>query len=152
MFSIQKITLLIAAITSGFLCAIYMPLTDKDILGWLIGAYTALGGLLLAVMTLTGHCLTLLQKHDWKVLQFFKDTYATRIQFSALLSFLLLLTVLLLLLTYIFKMQFLVYASSFLSSMCFIYILYLPLYLSKIYIEYYEFITQNNKKPTKLQQ
>lgn len=148
--SLQKIALLLIAIAVGFLCATYIPFNDKDILGWLIGAFVAFGGLLLAVMTLAGHSLTLLQDQDWKALQFFKDTYSTRIYFSALLSFLLLLTVLFLVLTYLFYGQYLQYVSGFLSGMSFVYILYLPFYLSRMYIEYYNFIIKKQKeRPSK---
>ena len=143
--SFQKVALLLVAIAGGILCSTYIPFSNKDVLGWLIGAFTAFGGLLLAVMTLAGHSLTLLQDQDWKALQFFKDTYSTRIQFSALLSFLLLLTVLILVVTYLFYIPYLQYLSGFLSGMCFIYILYLPFYLSKMYIEYYDFIIKKQK-------
>lgn len=141
----QKFLLALISIAGGILCAIYIPFDNKDILGWLIGAFTTFGGLLLAVMTLAGHSLTLLQDQDWKALQLFKDTYSTRIQFSALLSFLLLLTVLFLVITYLSYRPYLQYISGFLSGMCFIYILYLPFYLSKMYLEYYDFIIKKQK-------
>ena len=146
MSSLQKAALLLIALAVGFICAIYIPFNDKDVLGWLIGAFAAFGGLLLAVMTLAGHSLTLLQDQDWKALEFFKDTYSTRIHFSALLSFLLLFTVIFLVLTYLFYGQCLQYISGVLSGMCFVYILYLPFYLSKMYIEYYEFIIKKQRE------
>lgn len=143
--TLGKFFWLLAAIVNGVFCASYLPVTNKDLLGWLIAAFTSFGGLLLAVMTLAGHSLTLLQDEDWKSLQFFKNTHTTRINFSALLSFLLLLTVFILIMSYLFSCKYLQYSAGFLSGMSFIYILLLPFYLARMYIEYYDYIMMRQK-------
>ena len=81
----KKILLHLLAFIAGVSGAVFLPLDNKDIIGWLVGSFTAFGGLLLALMTLAGHSLTLLQGEDWKALQFFKSTFKSRIFSSALL-------------------------------------------------------------------
>jgi len=143
---LQKAVLLLSAIISGILCATYVSFNDKDVTGWIIGAFVAFGGLLLAVMTLAGHSLTLIQDNDWRSLQQYRDTYSIRIKFSTLLSFLLLITVFVLIMSYTFNNKYLQCASRFLFGMSFVYILFLPFYLSKMYLDYYDYIIKKQKE------
>jgi hypothetical protein len=109
----KRIAQHVLALTCGTIGAIYLPLDNKDVMGWLVGAFTAFGGLLLAVMTLAGHSLTLLQGEDWQALQFFKNTYKTRILFSAFVSFLLIFIVILIVINYLCQLKQLHYVASF---------------------------------------
>jgi hypothetical protein len=144
----KKVTQHVLAVAAGIAGALYLPLENKDLVGWLVGAFTAFGGLLLAVMTLAGHSLTLLQGEDWQALQFFKNTYKARIFFSALLSFLLIFTVPLILGNFLLKIAYLQYVAGFFSGACFLYVLIIPFHLFNMYSEYYDFLikqSQNRK-------
>ena len=145
----KRIAQHILAVACGVAGAIYLPLDNKDVVGWLVGAFTAFGGLLLAVMTLAGHSLTLLQGEDWQALQFFKSTYKARIFFSAFVSFLLIFTVMLIIFSFLWPLKQLRCAASFFSGSCFFYILMLPFSLSSMYIEYYNFIIEQSKNRRK---
>lgn len=145
----KKIAQHALAVAAGIVGALYLPLENKDLVGWLVGAFTSFGGLLLAVMTLAGHSLTLLQGEDWQALQFFKNTYKARIFFSALLSFLLIFTVFLILGNFLLKTACLQYVAGFFSGVCFLYILIIPFHLFNMYSEYYDFIIKQSQKRKK---
>ena len=149
--SCKKILLHIVAAGVGVLGAIYIPFENKDFVGWIIGAFTAFGGILLAVMTLTGHSLNLLHGEDWKALQTFKSTYKAQIFFNALVSFLLIFTVLLFLIQSVCPWPYLKNIAGFLAGICTVYVLTLPFSLSKMYISYYDFVLKKQKKGTNAQ-
>jgi len=140
-----KICFHIAVCIIGIFGTVYLPLENKEITGWIVGSFTAFGGLLLAVMTLAGHSLTLLQNEDWEALQFFKNTYKARMLFNAFVSFLLIFTVILILGSSLFPSPCLKYISRFFSIISFLYVLRLPFYIYNIYIEYYDFIIKKQQ-------
>ena len=144
--SAKKILLHLVAISAGIGVAFYIPLDNKDVIGWIIGAFTAFGGILLAVMTLAGHSLTLLQGEDWKSLQHFKETFSARMRFNAFISFLLILTVILFLIQTIFPHLFIKMLTQFFTGACLVYVLSLPFSLSKMYIDYYAFSIKKAKQ------
>lgn len=144
--SYKKISLHVAAIGIGILGSIYIPSDNKDFIGWVIGSFTAFGGILLAVMALAGHSLTLLQFEDWKSLQNFRNTYKAQIFFSAFVSFLLILTVILFLGQTILSLVYLKNIVGFFVGVCIVYILTLPFTFSCMYIDYYDFIIKKRKK------
>ncbi|MTJ92182.1 MAG: hypothetical protein F8N36_04865 [Desulfovibrio sp.] len=145
--SIRKIFVHIGATICGCLAAWMLSegLNDKDVIGWLVGTFTAFSGLILAVITLAGHSLTLLQGEDWKSLQTFKKTYQSRILFCTVISFILILSVSLIILNYILKGAIDI-ACAYISGMSLAYIAILPFKLSNMYVEYYDFLIALNKK------
>ena len=148
--SAKKVSLHITAFGIGLSVAVYMPLENKDVSGWVIGSFTAFGGILLAVMTLAGHSLALLQGEDWKTLQEFKETFISRMQFNAFVSLLLILTVILFLIQSVFPYIYIKKIAQFLTGVCFVEIFFLPLSLSNMYIEYYEFSIKKAKQQKRI--
>ena len=148
----KKILLHLLAFIAGVSGAVFLPLDNKDIIGWLVGSFTAFGGLLLALMTLAGHSLTLLQGEDWKALQFFKSTFKSRIFSSALLSFFLIFTVILILGNFLWPTKEFKLIAGFFSGVCLFRVLVLPFHFFTMYMEYYDFIIkqrQNSKNCTR---
>ena len=144
--SAKKVILHVVAISTGISVAIYIPLDNKDVIGWIIGAFTAFGGILLAVRTLAGHSLALLQGENWKSLQEFKETFSARILFNAFISFLLILTVILFLIQTIFPYYYIKKLTQFFTGVCLVYVLSLPFSLSKMYVDYYIFSIKKAKQ------
>ena len=144
--SAKKTLLHVVAVSVGVSFAVYIPLDGKEVSGWIIGAFTAFGGILLAVMTLTGHSLVLLQGENWKSLQEFKDTFTARMRFNAFISFLLILTVILFIVQAVFSFHYIQILVQFFTGVCLVYVLLLPFSLAEMYIDYYSCSISKAKK------